>query len=198
MDIFGKKEIERLQNEIERLKNEIKRNSESVFFKIQEKKTDLHQNGFDVLNISHTKQGDWVLVYALPHDSEKLNYIYIHVIDEKVDLHVSYTFKHGGSKKFFRINYFNIPNDPKYVNRGYGSLLMKELLYRAARNGVDEVSGDLTTESSDDPKYEQRLISFYKKFHFTITQGTVLRGFYLDPKLSALLSEQNHSEDQNR
>ena len=58
-----------------------------------------------------------------------------------------------------------------YVNKGYGTLLMNELLRFAKENNCKIIKGELSEVDSNtpyDPTHRQRQIHFYKKFGFKI------------------------------
>lgn len=50
-------------------------------------------------------------------------------------------------------------------NRGYGSLLMEELLFYAKENKIKELYGNLATVDID---HKDRLIHYYKKYGFEV------------------------------
>lgn len=62
----------------------------------------------------------------------------------------------------------NIETHPKYTNRGYGSIVMRELLKIAVELEIPVIIGRLipTVKDSD---HQQRLHHFYKKFGFEIS-----------------------------
>ena len=63
----------------------------------------------------------------------------------------------------------------KYVNKGYGSKLMSALLDYAKKNGIAEITGDLSIVDLD---HKKRLHHFYQKFGFKITTFAELNGCY--------------------
>lgn len=62
-----------------------------------------------------------------------------------------------------------VPANPQSIfrqeNRGYGSLLMEELLLYAKENNIKELYGNLATVDID---HKDRLIHYYKKFGFEV------------------------------
>ena len=57
----------------------------------------------------------------------------------------------------------------KYVGKGYGSLMMNELIKFAKENGYTYIDGDIVStddSNNNDPTHRQRAIHFYKKFGF--------------------------------
>lgn len=58
-----------------------------------------------------------------------------------------------------------------YVNKGYGTLLMNELLHSAKKHDCKLIKGVLSEVDSNtayDPTHRQRQIHFYKKFGFKV------------------------------
>ena len=59
----------------------------------------------------------------------------------------------------------------RYINKGYGTLLMNQLLLFARQNNYEQIVGNLgiADENSEyDPDHRDRQIHFYKKFGFNI------------------------------
>lgn len=59
----------------------------------------------------------------------------------------------------------------KFINKGYGTLMMSELIKFAKENGYTKIFGNFgiaDANSSEDPTHRERQIHFYKKFGFEI------------------------------
>lgn len=59
----------------------------------------------------------------------------------------------------------------RFINKGYGSMLMNELLAFAKENGYNKITGELADIDEDneyDREHRERQIHFYKKFGFEI------------------------------
>ena len=62
-------------------------------------------------------------------------------------------------------------NHTKFVNKGYGTLMMSELLNFAKENNYKKITGNISNVDNNtewDPHHRERLIHFYKKFGFKI------------------------------
>ena len=62
-------------------------------------------------------------------------------------------------------------NHTKFVNKGYGTLMMNELLKFAKENNYEKITGNISDVNNNtewDPYHRERLIHFYKKFGFKI------------------------------
>ena len=62
-------------------------------------------------------------------------------------------------------------NYTKFINKGYGSLMMDELLKFAKENNYKKITGNISDVANNtewDPHHRERLIHFYKKFGFKI------------------------------
>lgn len=62
-------------------------------------------------------------------------------------------------------------NYTKFINKGYGTLMMNELLKFAKENNYEKIIGntsDVDNNTEWDPHHRERLIHFYKKFGFKI------------------------------
>ena len=64
---------------------------------------------------------------------------------------------------------------PKFINKGYGSEMMKKLLEYANENGCEEIFGELSVVDLD---HKDRLHHFYEKFGFKIMEYSQRRGCY--------------------
>jgi len=61
-----------------------------------------------------------------------------------------------------------------YVNKGYGTQMMNELLRFSKENGYIKITGNLSEvdqSTAYDPTHRERQIHFYKKFGFRITSS---------------------------
>lgn len=75
-------------------------------------------------------------------------------------------------------------NHTKFVNKGYGTLMMSELLKFAKENNYEKIIGNISDVDNNtewDPHHRERLIHFYKKFGFKILPDE------LDPKQIELI-----------
>ena len=62
-------------------------------------------------------------------------------------------------------------NYTKFINKGYGTLMMNELLKFAKENNYEKITGNISDVDNNtewDPHHRERLIHFYKKFGFKI------------------------------
>ena len=62
-------------------------------------------------------------------------------------------------------------NYTKFINKGYGTLMMNELLKFAKENNYKKITGNISDVDNNtewDPHHRERLIHFYKKFGFKI------------------------------
>ena len=62
-------------------------------------------------------------------------------------------------------------NYTKFINKGYGTLMMTELLKFAKENNYEKITGNISDVDNNtewDPHHRERLIHFYKKFGFKI------------------------------
>ena len=62
-------------------------------------------------------------------------------------------------------------NYTKFINKGYGTLMMTELLKFAKENNYEKITGNISDVDNNtvwDPHHRERLIHFYKKFGFEI------------------------------
>lgn len=66
-------------------------------------------------------------------------------------------------------------NEGADYNKGYGSLMMEQLLEYAGENGIAYIHGNL---SEVDLEHKDRLHHFYEKFGFLITEYPELEGSY--------------------
>lgn len=74
--------------------------------------------------------------------------------------------------KYVNENYLKIGDisefsNSRYINKGIGSMMMKELLNYAESNKYQEIRGEL---SKVDNEHKDRLHHFYQKFGFEITK----------------------------
>lgn len=63
----------------------------------------------------------------------------------------------------------------RYINKGYGSKLMEELLRYSKNKGVKAITGNLSLVDLD---HKDRLHHFYEKFGFAITEFDSFKGNY--------------------
>ena len=62
-------------------------------------------------------------------------------------------------------------NYTKFINKGYGTLMMTELLKFAKENNYEKITGNISDVDNNtewDLHHRERLIHFYKKFGFKI------------------------------
>lgn len=67
-------------------------------------------------------------------------------------------------------------NNDADVNKGYGSLMMRELIAYAKEKGFARIYGNL---ADIDMGHRERLYHFYKKFGFSITEYQELQDCYV-------------------
>lgn len=71
------------------------------------------------------------------------------------------------SDNYLKIGDISEFSNSKYINKGIGSMMMKELLSYAESNNYQEIRGELSIVDND---HKDRLHHFYQKFGFEITE----------------------------
>ncbi|WP_219837823.1 GNAT family N-acetyltransferase [Paenibacillus sp. R14(2021)] len=75
------------------------------------------------------------------------------------------------AEKVWQLQYIRILGDK--INRGYGSIMMMQLIQRAVDCGVDRIEGSM--QLTENKEHRDRLLHFYAKFGFTVDAQRNLR-----------------------
>jgi len=92
--------------------------------------------------------------------------LYIKVFDREKRIATMTVLKYV-NENYLKIGDISEFSNSKYINKGIGSMMMKELLNYAESNNYQEIRGEL---SIVDNNHKDRLHHFYQKFGFEITE----------------------------
>lgn len=125
----------------------------------------IEQDGGKILAIKQAKNQELVLIYRTTQliDTDPDIYAYVFPKDTDTKLHLAvYVFYEVEKKEFFIAD---IHIHFKDYNKGYGSLLMEQLLNIAKKENIKVITGNI---SSIDWNHFERIRHFYQKYGFSV------------------------------
>ncbi|SFI28028.1 Acetyltransferase (GNAT) family protein [Paenibacillus sp. UNC496MF] len=127
-----------------------------------------------VHDVAASRTGDTVILYSPPDRLDiHARIVYASGIATKRHLNdpVMHVTPAGGTGNAWSLQYIRILGDK--INRGYGSLMMKQLLALAERGNVARIEGRL--QQAEHRDHAERLRHFYGKFGFAVDADMRLR-----------------------
>ncbi|QHW34300.1 hypothetical protein GZH47_28245 [Paenibacillus rhizovicinus] len=143
----------------------------------------LRSDGCCVHGIAETKYGDTVILYSpVGRFDIHARILYAGGIATKRyvnDLSLHVTPIEGLPIKAWYLQYVRILGDK--INRGFGSIMLRQLLLLAEREGIAYIDGRI--QHAEHKEHAERLRHFYGKFGFSIDENGQLR--WQNEKLAA-------------
>jgi GNAT superfamily N-acetyltransferase len=108
-----------------------------------------------------TKLKDFIILYGYKYDNYYISAVIISPENKYSFASIAATEKTNNS-----LLILDIKVNRKEANRGYGSILLKQLIKNAIENGKESITGTLTPADLLD--HGERLVHFYKKHGFKV------------------------------
>ncbi|BAU28212.1 acetyltransferase (GNAT) family protein [Aneurinibacillus soli] len=145
-------------------------------YELQIRVQEIENEGFKILRTERNKNGEIVIIYRhFFYDGNDEDMITIEaIVITKKGIIIPYPVMYVNRREADKSLYIaDIRVFGESINKGYGSLMMKELLQiaRSQKEKVFFVTGNM---DYGDEEHYKRLIHFYEKYGFTCRDGKIL------------------------